>query len=69
MMKELEEIVNRLESEDLSLEESIELFQRGVELYKKCREILQKEQLKIIDVLKELEGDEDDAGRNQEDES
>lgn len=34
MMKELEEIVNRLESEDLSLEESIELFQRGVELYK-----------------------------------
>jgi len=61
MMKELEKIVNRLESEDISLEESIKLFEKGVELYKKCREILQKEQLKIIDVLQELEGDEDDS--------
>ncbi|PLV60144.1 exodeoxyribonuclease VII small subunit [Thermotoga sp. KOL6] len=67
MMKELEEIVNRLENEDLPLEESVRLFEKGMRLYKKCKEVLQKERLKIVDVLKELEGDEDAVGRNQED--
>ncbi|ABQ47074.1 MULTISPECIES: exodeoxyribonuclease VII small subunit [Thermotoga] len=68
MMKELEEIVNRLENEDLPLEESIKLFERGVELYRKCKEILQQNRLKIIDVMKELEGEIDASGRDQENE-
>jgi exodeoxyribonuclease VII small subunit len=46
----LEGIVQRLEQEEVSLEESIELYQKGVKLSKKCSEILEKAELKIKEV-------------------
>ena len=49
-LKELEGIVQRLEQEEVSLEESIELYQKGVKLSKKCSEILEKAELKIKEV-------------------
>ena len=49
-LKELEGIVQRLEQEEVSLEESIELYQNGVKLSKKCSEILEKAELKIKEV-------------------
>ena len=49
-LKELEDIVQRLEQEEVSLEESIELYQKGVKLSKKCSEILEKAELKIKEV-------------------
>ncbi len=56
-MKELEGILERLESEDISLEESIELFQKAVNLYKECRKDFNEMKMKVIDVMKELESD------------
>jgi exodeoxyribonuclease VII small subunit len=37
---ELESIVAKLEAGDLSLDESLALFERGTELAKKCTEML-----------------------------
>ncbi|HDM70637.1 MAG: exodeoxyribonuclease VII small subunit [Thermotogae bacterium] len=51
----LEEIVRKLENDEISLEESLELFQEGVKLYRFCREKLEKAKLKVMDVLKEME--------------
>lgn len=37
----LESVVSELESGDLSLEASLELFERGVALSRRCRELLE----------------------------
>jgi|TARA_E500000075_G_C6955779_1_gene302237 exodeoxyribonuclease VII small subunit len=49
-LKELEHIVQELEKEDVSLERSIELYQKGVELSKECSDLLEKAELKIQEV-------------------
>ena len=46
----LEGIVQELEKEDVSLERSIELYQKGVELSKKCSDLLEQAELKIQEV-------------------
>ncbi len=46
-LKELENIVKQLEEDDCTLDESIELFSRGVELVKKCNNSLNNAKLKI----------------------
>ncbi len=43
----LSEIVQRLESGEAPLEESLALFEKGVKLTKHCNEILDKAELKI----------------------
>ncbi|SDY89174.1 exodeoxyribonuclease VII small subunit [Tindallia californiensis] len=49
----LEEIVNKLESQQLTLEESLNLFQQGVELYKKCYDQLSSAEDKLTIILEE----------------
>lgn len=49
-LKELEHIVQELEKEDVSLERSIELYQKGVERSKECSDLLEKAELKIQEV-------------------
>ena len=49
-LRELEHIVQELEKEDVSLERSIELYQKGVELSKECSDLLEKAELKIQEV-------------------
>lgn len=48
--KRLEEIMEKLENQQLGLEESLALFQEGIELYRQCREQLNKaeETLKVV---------------------
>lgn len=50
----LEEIVARLEDEGVGLEESLDLFERGMALVKSCRERLEKVEQRVA---KLLEGD------------
>ena len=53
---ELEKVVGGLESGELSLEESLGHFEKGVELYKHCKKILSKAERRIsvlTDSLKE----------------
>lgn len=46
-ISELEEIVEKLEKGDLTLDESVEFFQRGVELSKYCSKKLDEVEKKI----------------------
>ncbi len=50
-LKELEETVKKLESGETSLEESIELFERGVGLTKECRKLLEGAELKVTQLV------------------
>lgn len=52
-IKELEEIVQKLESNDLTLEQSLNDFKRGVELYKYLYEILNKVEGEIKVILED----------------
>ena len=55
-IKELEEIAKSLENEQISLDESIALFEKGVLLSKDCSEYLENAKQKIV-TLTEKEGE------------
>lgn len=55
-IKELEKIANSLENEQISLDESIALFEKGVKLSKDCSDYLESAKQKII-LLTEAEGE------------
>lgn len=46
-LKELEEIVAKLEREDVPLEESIALYEKGMVLHRSCEKILSEARLRI----------------------
>ena len=46
-LKKLEDIVDQLESEDVDLEKSVELYEKGMNLKKICEEKLRKVELQI----------------------
>lgn len=48
----LEQIVQELEKGDLNLEDSIKKFEKGIELSKKCNEILEDAEKKITILIK-----------------
>lgn len=53
---ELEKIVRKLEDGDLSLEESLKLFEDGVRLSRECQERLNKAERRIEVLLKDEKG-------------
>ena len=48
LLKELEIIVKELESGNLSLEESISKYQKGIELSNQCKKMLEEAKTVII---------------------
>jgi exodeoxyribonuclease VII small subunit len=54
---ELEEIVKMLENGDLSLEHSIELFQKGMELSRYCSKKLDEAERKITLLIENEKGE------------
>jgi exodeoxyribonuclease VII small subunit len=52
----LEEVVERLESGDLTLEESLECFEQGVKSAARCRKLLRDVELKVELLLKDRDG-------------
>lgn len=56
-MKRLEEIANELEKDDLTLDESIAKFEEGMELSKKCKEMLDSAEKKITILIGNKEED------------
>ena len=54
--KRLDEIVTKLESGDLSLEESMALFEEGITLTKTCKTRLEAAEQKIQLLLKDSDG-------------
>jgi exodeoxyribonuclease VII small subunit len=50
-LKELEALVERMESGDLPLEEALKLFERGVELTRTCQSSLKQAELKVEQLI------------------
>lgn len=55
-MKELEDIANQLEKGDLTLDESVQKFEAGMELSKKLNKVLEDSEKKI-NILIEKDGE------------
>ena len=51
LLKELESIVEKLEEENINLEDSVKSFEEGVNLVKQCQKHLQDAELKIKKLL------------------
>ena len=49
----LEKIISQLQSEDVNLDEAIDLFKQGVELQKHCNTLLKDAEKKVAKVLNE----------------
>ena len=56
-MKRLEEIANELEKDNLTLDESIAKFEEGMNLSKKCKEMLDSAEKKITILIGNKEED------------
>lgn|GEM_PF-163209 len=59
-LEKLEGIVEKLESGELSLEKSLKEFEQGMDLYKKCKKVLDQAEKKITKLSKDLK--EEDLG-------
>ncbi len=55
-LAELERLVERMESGELSLEESLRSFERGIQLTRRCQEALRAAEQKV-QILLEREGE------------
>ena len=55
-LNELEKIVNQLENGDLSLEDSLRLFEEGVRLSRECQQRLVQAERRIEVLLSDAEG-------------
>lgn len=56
-LKQLEEIVHKLESEDLGLEDSLQLFEEGIKLSRFCSKKLELAERKIEMLTKDEKGE------------
>lgn len=56
-LKELEEIVEKLEAGDVSLDESIKLFENGMKLSKSCQKMLDTAEKKVSVLLANENGE------------
>jgi exodeoxyribonuclease VII small subunit len=52
--RRLEEIVTTMEAGGLSLEEALALYEEGMQLYKRCQEMLSSAQLRITQLQNAL---------------
>jgi exodeoxyribonuclease VII small subunit len=50
-LDELEQLVGRMEQGDLSLDESLQSFERGIALYRNCQGALDKAKLRVSQLL------------------
>lgn len=56
-LKDLEEIVEQLETSDLTLDETLAKYESGIKIYKQCYQILEKAEKKINILLKNSVGE------------
>ena len=55
-LKELEEIVAKLEDNTINLDESIELFEKGIKLSRQCQKVLDSAEKKVSVLIKDENG-------------
>ncbi len=56
-LKRLEEIVGKLESEEVTLDKALDLFEEGTAIVKSAQRKLKESQLKVQKILGEEDGD------------
>lgn len=56
-MEKLEKIVEKLESGELSLEESVKSFEEGIELSKLCKKKLEIAENRVKKIVEKADGD------------
>ncbi len=56
-MDELEALIERIESGEIGLEESIKAYERGVELIRGCREVLGQAEQRVEELSRKLQQD------------
>lgn len=70
-LKKLEQIVSKLEEGNLSLDESLKLYEEGIKAYKSCHELLKGAETKltklVVTLLGELKEEPFDTGGDESD--
>lgn len=56
-LKELEEIVEKLENGDVTLDESVKLFENGMKLTKSCKKQLENAEKKVTMLMTDENGE------------
>jgi exodeoxyribonuclease VII small subunit len=64
-LERLEEIVRQLEEGDVPLEKSIQLYEEGMKLGKKCHSILDKADRRIKQLSEDLKDDDENERGNR----
>ena len=59
-MQMLEKLVKKMESGDLTLEQSLEAFEKGVKIVRKCQESLTQAEVRVNKLMQEMNLDTDD---------
>lgn len=54
-LERLKEIVNTLDDNEITLDDSLKLFEEGIKLYRKCNDTIDKAEQKITILLEENE--------------
>lgn len=57
-VQELDDIVAKMESGDLSLDESLELFEKGIKLTRSCQKTLDEAEKKIEKLMARVDNNE-----------
>lgn len=60
-LKEIEEIVSKLENPDLNMDEGVILYEKGAQIIKDCYEVLNATKGKVNVIKKELESYKEEA--------
>ncbi|MCD8915053.1 exodeoxyribonuclease VII small subunit [Staphylococcus simulans] len=68
MMEELEGIVKKLDNEAVSLEDALNLYQRGMKLSAACDETLKNAEKKVNELMKNDKGEETEVSAESDDE-
>lgn len=56
-LQTLEKIVQRLEEGNLPLDESLRLYEKGIEAYRRCHKMLGEAELKVRKLVETVEGE------------
>ncbi len=67
-IKELTNIVGKIEQGEIPLQDSLEQYEKGMALIKQCRTILQKAEKRIEKISKEQDTENSDRQENKPDE-
>ncbi|MBO0386452.1 exodeoxyribonuclease VII small subunit [Staphylococcus simulans] len=68
MMEELENIVKKLDNETVSLEEALDLYQRGMKLSASCDETLKNAEKKVNELMKSNDREQAETSAENENE-